>query len=742
MKAFKDAYTTKDLKLLLGVSKPTILARAKREGWQSRPRTGRGGGNEWLVESMPESLRVAIARHEAEEAACKLQTSGIVSRLDLPKTSGPRSMPAPANMSDKARLRIESRAMLLHLFSMWRTISGLPKSRARALFCELYNEQSDALDVPEWIRAGVPHVSPNSLHNWDQAMKKGGVSRLGGKYGRHRQGTGIIDSNEAMRELIIGLLYKHPEISAQSVLEALQARFQASDLPAKRSINRWMRQYREKNGSALMRATNPDGWRSKHLTAVGDASEDIVRLNQLWEYDSTVADVILADGKRHAIIAIIDVWSRRVRFLVSRTSKTAAIKALTRRCILDWGVPEVAKTDNGADYVSREMQRSFLWLGIEQHLCTPFNPQEKPHVERVFKTFLHGVFELLEGYVGHNVIDRKAIESRKSFAARLRKKEFADIPVEMRMTQEELQTFCDHWAANIYERREHESLGMTPFQKAASWTEPVPRLEANAERKLDILLSPAAGNDGWRTVGKKGLKVDGYHYAHPILWVEEVVPGGRVRVLLDEADAGYVYCFDEDGEFACRAMCPELTGVSRRQLAVACKRAQSQYMNSATKGLNHAAKRARVDSILGEIMAHAEHEAGKVRALPHKSEVYDTPALRESEKAFASTQSPKPEEPTPSQRKRQEEIKNRLGGVSHLPVETPEKREERQKRERFARACELEARQEAGEPLSDEEVRFLTGYRTLPEYRTQKAHQEHLRKFMQETQEVPAARMG
>lgn len=42
--------------------------------------------------------------------------------------------------------------------------------------------------------------------------------------------------------------------------------------------------------------------------------------------------------------------------LIARQS-SAAISALLRRAILDWGVPEAIKTDNGSDYVSNHIVR-------------------------------------------------------------------------------------------------------------------------------------------------------------------------------------------------------------------------------------------------------------------------------------------------------------------------------------------------------------------------------------------------
>ncbi|MEG6548901.1 DNA-binding protein, partial [Desulfocurvibacter africanus] len=68
----KDAYTTRELATIRGVSSRAIIEQAKAESWQSRPRKGRGGGHEWLVSSMPEALRIKLLRHEEESApACQ-----------------------------------------------------------------------------------------------------------------------------------------------------------------------------------------------------------------------------------------------------------------------------------------------------------------------------------------------------------------------------------------------------------------------------------------------------------------------------------------------------------------------------------------------------------------------------------------------------------------------------------------------------------------------------------------------
>ena len=70
---------------------------------------------------------------------------------------------------------------------------------------------------------------------------------------------------------------------------------------------------------------------------------------------------MLWDGQttsRHIIVACIDVYTRRVKFLVSRSSSSAAVAALARLCLLDWGQAEEWGTDNGADYVAAHMSHA------------------------------------------------------------------------------------------------------------------------------------------------------------------------------------------------------------------------------------------------------------------------------------------------------------------------------------------------------------------------------------------------
>ena len=186
-----------------------------------------------------------------------------------------------------------------------------------------------------------------------------------------------------MQQFIQAMLTDHPHVSIPDLRQAIKARFNGQNIPSNSALRRFVVRWKAENKSLLLFLTNPDEWKNRNMFAFGDASEKVDRLNQLWEFDSTPGDVMLTDG-RHALIGVIDVYSRRAKLLVSPTSKAESIAALNRRAMLSWGVEENAKTDNGQDYVSKHMIRVFEDLEIRQILCDPFHPEQKPHIERVF----------------------------------------------------------------------------------------------------------------------------------------------------------------------------------------------------------------------------------------------------------------------------------------------------------------------------------------------------------------------
>ena len=178
----------------------------------------------------------------------------------------------------------------------------------------------------------------------EKAYAECGLAGLAGQYDATR--TSTVPSH--MQDFIKGLLTERPHLGIPTIHQAIQARFAGQQIPGQSSIRRFVSNWKQEHQSLIQYVTSFDQWRSNHMIALGKADEHVTRLNQVWEFDSTPGDIMLIDG-RHNLIGVIDVYSRRAKIHVSPTSKASAIAALTRRTILDWGVPEVAKTDNGSD---------------------------------------------------------------------------------------------------------------------------------------------------------------------------------------------------------------------------------------------------------------------------------------------------------------------------------------------------------------------------------------------------------
>ena len=393
--------------------------------------------------------------------------------------------------------------------------------------------------------------------------------------------------------------------------------------PAHSTVREWLRNWRRKNWRELAAVTNPDLDRSRHKPAGGDASANIMRLNQVWELDSTPADVMCSDGKRYTIVGAIDVWSRRTKLLVVPSSRAIAIALLLRRCILEWGVPEAVRTDEGKDYTSRHVLGALADLEIEHLPCPPYSPERKPHIERFFGTLARELFAELPGFTGHDVAQAQALRARKSFAAR-RGVDDAEV-FGAALTAEELQARCDVWCEAVYGRRPHTGLGgASPFERVTSWQGPVRR--TYDERALDALLAEPAGSGG-RVVCKKGIRLDNVFYIAGALGS---LVGERVKLRRDSADAGRIHVYREDGSFVCVAENPARTGAEQAAIAAAMTAEYREHRNAARKRARDLAQRTDPDGAADRALANAAAAAAGVVAFPKPGQAHQTPALAQA----------------------------------------------------------------------------------------------------------------
>ena len=265
------------------------------------------------------------------------------------------------------------------------------------------------------------------------------------------------------------MILSQRQLAAPRILELLAQRFAV--LPSRRTLSRFIAKLEEDKAALLASTRNPDEFKSRYRVALGRADGSVTHANQVWELDTTKADVLTKGGRR-MVLGLIDRYSRRARFLVANSESGQAVRRLLIETIRDWGVmPETVMTDNGSGYINASIVSALETLGIQHYRCPPGSPEKKPFIERLFGTFTRERAELLEGYSGHNVADAQALRAKA-------RKESGRAVIVPELEPEELQRILDAWLDGVYHVRKHSSLPTSPFRRwgmsstRPSWSAP------------------------------------------------------------------------------------------------------------------------------------------------------------------------------------------------------------------------------------------------------------------------------
>jgi hypothetical protein len=568
-----DKISMTDLTEILGTNKSTISRRSEQENWAFSEIPVRGGLQKvFPISTLPPEIRKKVKIHfgeiPAELAECV--------PADFDRSKAERCSREWDAALDWQKERARARLEILQALDTNRSRTKKGRRAAVDVFVEQYRQRR-VIGLDPVIYDQVEKVSRSQIYEWDHAFNEQGIAGLISKHG-HTRGTTKIPLDQ--QRCILGWIAKQPHLRPSHLAESLSYRFNG-DAADRRQIAAFLKSCRQNDPAVFCFLNNPDEYRSKYELAWGDADEQATHFLHWVEVDSTPADVFCNDGKKHTIIGLIDVFSRKAKFLVTKTSNSWAIAGVLRATILDWGIPENVKRDNGKDYDSKLVNEGLQALQINVVNAPPFTPRAKPHIERVFRTLAHRLFERMPGYAGHNVAQRKAIEARKSFVERFMTH---GEKIELGLAPEELQDVINGWVENKYHQRDHGKLRVSPNARAASV--PVRPRRIEDPRSLDILLAPAPGNT-IRRVGKKGIKLDNQFYQGNCLidWT-----GRQVLVRLDIRDAGRIFCFEPKKKaFIGEALDPAISGITVGDKIVARKRANKRVL-SRVKALKELAK--------------------------------------------------------------------------------------------------------------------------------------------------------
>jgi hypothetical protein len=662
-----------------------------------------------------------------------------------------QSLATFSRLPEWQRKGAQAKLTILRAFEAFRVNTGLAKIQSMDVFA--YEYTMGRIDLGENVKAEIKQLHSRTLLRWISDEQELGVMGLADQYG-NRKGMSKIDTYVSGEDkdgnpikpyinAILAIMTLEPHVEPRKAWEYMLAKCPDGPSVSMKSVSRWMEAWKKAHPQQWAWIVNPDKAKANFQVAFGDAAEGITGPNQRWEIDATPADLLLTDG-RHKVIGVIDVGVRRLKLQVSRTERAEDGIAAVRRVILDWGVPVGGelRCDNGKTYVAEYFQRCMRDLEIEIHYCRPFSGEEKPFIERAFHTFSHDLVEHLPGYCGHNVAERKAIESRESFARRLMKR--GEI-IEMKMTAAELQAYCDRWCASYHDQI-HSSLGKSPNQALSKWPHHIHRI--TDERALDVLLSPAAGRDGWRTITKKGIRIDTFEYIHPCFGLHV---GKQVRCLTTE-DVGRVVCQleNEHGilEHLCIAECPEITGISRAEVSAKAQALQKQVKAEVSALKRNARKEMGGRSTAEVILACREDRAAtsNIAHFPRPSAIHTTPALfaaaeagRELDgKIVQDTQHP------PELIEARKRLALEMSGQTMPALPSPDGEpapqprpkvvsfEEKSERQRYRHYKEMKQRLAWGETIPEEDYRRLVIYEQSAECQTWEEMEKNLGKVFKE----------
>lgn len=529
----KDAYTTKELTELLSLSQSkVVIARAEREGWQSRPRAGRGGGNEWLVASMPEATRTKLLASCAQD---QLAAANHVLKPTL----------ATAAVSESKKSKALARADLVALYTDWldRSPHG-EKFAARDKFILAYMGGA----WPVLLETLGDKVSWKSIERWKvQIQREGTVVALVDRRGGANSERTVMSEQHAELLLTAVLRPNHPSVSGAIRMASAAMRARGLDVPAERTMRRFLDDWKSTNfGTWVFTREGKKAWNDK-------AAFFIDRDYSLIE----VGDILVADGhvlnfetinpwtgkpQRMELVVWYDMKSNcPLGWEIMPTENTQAIASAFRRAVLTLGkYPLVAYLDNGkafrskyfngVDFRQTGIAGLFQELSVHTIFAWPYHGQSKT-VERFFGT-LHDLEQWVPSYVGRDIeskpprLNRGEVMHRKVW----------DASGCRALTMEETHVAVAKWIDDYINRPQRGHLnGKCPAEVFVAGRGP-----GVDEAKLRHLMMAKEV----RKVTREGIKHLGHRYYAPELYSRT----HAVQIRYDIADPSSILVYSEDGK--------------------------------------------------------------------------------------------------------------------------------------------------------------------------------------------------
>lgn len=527
----------------LGLSKSTVLAKAKQGGWAY---VEKSGSWQFVENRLPGDVRFALASYKGGVPAKKTKTDQKKSELEL---AGGEFLSAGSKAQDTAQWR----AALIYEYKA----SGMKV----ADFINCYNE---AESLPQ-LKKVLGEVSVKTFYRWLKAWKESGASGVTPKYGLSRGGAGE-SLLEEERELLKAFWLVNTQPSMMHAYRLMKANLPYSVAKYQTCVN-----YLNSIPKAIAGFHRLGAGRFENLF-LPHMEQNIEQYKSL---EVVVSDhhcldcVVLYNGElvRPWLTTFQDLRSGKILgFCPSIKPSSMSIVVAYYMMCLRYGIPNCCLFDNGKDYrgkwlnghtetakvftpegwseeIEVEFQGVFGIVGSEVRFTRTYNGKSKARQERYFRIIGEYFAKDFGTYVGSDSRTRPE-DAALMWRAIDGKEQRHDIP-----TWEEFCASIESVIELINDTFESQGVGMNGKTRSQVFLDFLPPAEMIRKPTVE-LLQKALLKGEVRKVGRNGVKVGGVNYYHEALF--EFV-GRDVRVYKDLLSAEVVTICTLQGDLICKA---------------------------------------------------------------------------------------------------------------------------------------------------------------------------------------------
>ena len=549
-----------------------VLDKAKRENWESRKRVGKGGGVEYALCSLPQTLQ--------DEISTKFAVSIVKAK--------PKSLPADLRQVELKTLTEKQREVAGARMALVAQVAQLeqaqPRYKAIKFFCEQIKHGGISDDLMrlvetannkkgknrtlsdrtlnQWVldyeKADTPEERLKALAPMQRVAKKAEeIVWLPDFLAVYRQTNGI-NVAEAYH-------YFSAEWDARFADEPLRLEMKPSIDQVRAALAKLPKHIKEigrKTGSEL-----------RALNTYVKRDWSVLQVNDVWVGDGHAMKLKVAHPEhgRPFIPEVTLIMDAPCRFIVGWSASLAenvlAVADALRYGVERYGIPAIYYSDNGGGeknwMLDGDITGMLPRLGINHQTGIPGNPQGRGIIERVHQTILYRIARQFETYHGTGA-DRDTIRQVSTAVISLdkaKRKGATQLTPKQQWAVGKLPSwnqFLDAVQAGVdwYNNEHvHSEIGMTPAQKRRQLMEKV-----NPDDL--VFVTPVEARDLFRPstlrVAQRGwLQLfNNYYFSAKLLDVD----GQKVQVMFDIHDPSQVIVRKQDGTFVCYA---ELDGNKR-----------------------------------------------------------------------------------------------------------------------------------------------------------------------------------